>query len=87
MNIITGFLTGVPLVEQVIITLPEHLSKSLNFSGFAQFLFFVCSILSTFFLSPFSLAITLYVFRFTAPADYPFGILDLRLRPITPLVS
>ena len=69
-----------------IATLPEHPSSPPVFSGIrvARPLVF-CVVLCGSLFVLFLLAIVLSVLRFT-DSDYPFGILDLRIR-ITPLVS
>ena len=78
--LITGFVTRVtlrvPLVEQELPTLPEHMSSTQVFNGVrVAILSFLCSVLQIVVCSfvIFLLAIVLSVLRFTE-YDYHFGI-------------
>jgi hypothetical protein len=81
--IITGFVTRltrrVPLLEQKLLTLPEHLNSLPVFSGVRvtrSLVLCVCFVIRC--LSFFLLAIVLSVLRYT-DYDYPFGIFKLFL--------
>ena len=64
----------VPLVEQELLTLPEHLSTPPVFGWFRVTKYsFICVCFVDCCLSSFFLAIVLSVLRFT-DSDYPFGI-------------
>jgi hypothetical protein len=82
-RLITGFVTRltrqVPLVEQELLTLQEHLSSSPDFSGVrvTQYLYVLWIIVCPFVF--FLLAIVLAVLLRHMHYDYPFGIFKLFL--------
>ena len=93
-----GVFHNFPLVEQELLSLPEHLSSSPVFSGVRVtrcLVFCVCFVDRCLAFGLFLLAIVLSVLLPFTDSDYPFGIIwplcclfffDLRLL-ITPLVS
>ena len=65
-----------PLVEQELFSLPEHLSSYTVFSGVRitrSLVLYVCFVDRCLSFCPFSLTIVLSVLRFT-DSNYPFGI-------------
>ena len=89
-RLITGFVTRltrrVPLVEQELPTLPEHLNTPTIFSGFVLldlqfYMYFLQIVVCPFVL--FLLAIVLSVLLRYTDSDYPFGIFKLFLHSFT----
>jgi hypothetical protein len=81
--LITGFVTRltsrVSLVEQELLTLPEHPRSYPGFSGVRvtrSLVLYVCFVDCCLFFCTFLLAIVLSVLRYT-DSDYPFGIFKL----------
>jgi hypothetical protein len=66
-----------PLVKQELLTLPEHLSSPLVFSGFCVVLSVVFCVYCRSYFCSFFLAIVLSVLWFT-DSDYPLGIFKLK---------
>ena len=85
--LITGFVTrltiGVPLVDQVLLTLPEHLSSPPGFQWGSHYSIFsfICMFCRSLFAPVvlFLLAIVLPVLLRFTDSDYPFGIFKLFL--------
>ena len=84
--LITGFVTRVtrrvPLVEQELLTLPEHLSSPLFLVGFVllDLLFYMCVFCCCLSFVLFLLIIVLSVLLWYKDSDYPFGIFKLFLQ-------
>ena len=81
---ITGFVSSltrrVSLVEQELLTLPEHLSSPPVFSGVRvtrSLVLYVCFVDRCFSFCTFSFAIMLSVLLRYTDSDYPFGIVKL----------
>ena len=84
--LITGFVTRltrqVALVEQELLTLPEHLSSPQDFSGVRvawSLVLYVCLVDRCLSFCLFSLVIVLSVLLRYTDSDYPFGIVKLFL--------
>jgi hypothetical protein len=92
-RLITGFVTRliwrVPLVEQELLTLPEHLSSPLVFSEVRvtrSLVLYVCFVDHCLSVCTFLLAIVFSVLLRYADSDYSFGILRIFLSKYCPRV-
>ena len=88
-RLITGFITRltrrVPLVEQELLTLPEHLSSPLVFSEVRvtrSLVLYVCFVDRCLSICTFPLAIVLSVLLRYTDSDCPFGIFKLFLHVV-----
>ena len=86
-RLISGFVTRltrrVPLVEQELLTLPEHLSSSLVFSGVRvprSLVLYVCFVDRWFSFCTFSFGHCVVCSSSIYDSDYPFGISKLFIR-------
>ena len=81
--VVTRLTRWVPLVEQELLTLSEHLSSPPVFSGVRvtrSLVLCVCFVDRCLYLCTFFLAIVLYVLLPYIDSDYPFGIFKLFLK-------